>query len=111
MNHTVVLRTPLDTAKVKAAGLKRLPFSEGLFETVSATASLESADLEAPAPFDDLVASLAAVVPDGAEAELSRARARTPAGRSGTRSGPNAPTASIRPSPSRTRTARSMWTP
>lgn len=78
MNHTVVLRTPLDTAKVKAAGLKRLPFSEGLFETVSSTASLESPDLEAPAPFDDLVASLAAVVPEGGEAELSaRVRAET----------------------------------
>lgn len=79
MNHTVVLRTPLDTAKVKAAGLKRLPFPEGLFETVSSTASLESADLETPAPFDDLVASLAAVVPEGGEAELS-ARVRAEAG-------------------------------
>lgn len=71
MNHTVVLRTPLDSAKVKAAGLKRLPFSEGLFETVGATASLESADLESPSPFDDLVASLAATVPEGGEVELS----------------------------------------
>lgn len=79
MNHTVVLRTPLDTAKVKAAGLKRLPFSEGLFETVSATASLETADLEAPAPFDDLVASLSALVPEGGEVELS-ARVRAESG-------------------------------
>ncbi|MDX6771127.1 MAG: C39 family peptidase [Elusimicrobiota bacterium] len=79
MNHTVVLRTPLDTAKVKAAGLKRLPFSDGLFETVGATATLESADLESPFPFDDLVASLAAAVPDGGEAELS-ARVRFDSG-------------------------------
>lgn len=79
MNHNVVLRTPLDTAKVKATGLKRLPFSEGLFETVGATATLESADLEAPSSFDDLVASLAAQVPEGAEAELS-ARVRFDSG-------------------------------
>lgn len=71
MNHTVVLRTPLDTAKVKAAGLKRLPFSEGLFETASANGSLETADLESPAPFDDLVASVSALVPEGGEVELS----------------------------------------
>lgn len=79
MNHNVVMRTPLDTAKVKATGLKRLPFSEGLFETVGATATLESADLESPSPFDDLVASLAAQVPEGGEAELS-ARVRLDAG-------------------------------
>lgn len=79
MNHNVVLRTPLDTATVKAAGLKRLPFSEGLFETVSAAASLESADFEAPSPFDDLVASLSASVPEGGEAELS-ARVRFDSG-------------------------------
>jgi cell wall-associated NlpC family hydrolase len=79
MNHTVVLRTPLDTAKVKAAGLKRLPFSEGLFETVGATATLESSDLESPSSFDDLVASLAAQVPDDGEVELS-ARVRFDAG-------------------------------
>lgn len=79
MNHNVVMRTPLDTAKVKTTGLKRLPFSEGLFETVGATATLESADLESPSPFDDLVASLAAQVPEGGEAELS-ARVRFDAG-------------------------------
>lgn len=78
MNHNIVHRTPLDTAKVRTVGLERLPFAEGLFRTRSA-GTLESPDLESPAAFDDLVGSLAADVPPGGEAELS-VKVRTEAG-------------------------------
>ena len=71
MNHNLLHRTPLDAAGSRAAGLERLPFQEGLFRTKTATASLESRDLEAPFAFDDLVGSLTAEVPAGGEAELS----------------------------------------
>lgn len=76
MNHDIVHRTPRDTAKVKAVGLERLPFAEGLFRAKAASATLESPDLEAPAPFDDLVGSFAADVPEGGEIEMS-AKVRT----------------------------------
>lgn len=79
MNHDIVHRTPLDTAKVKAVGLERLPFAEGLFRAKAASATLESPDLEAPSPFDDLVGSFAADVPAGGEVELS-AKVLTAAG-------------------------------
>lgn len=79
MNHDIVHRTALDTAKVKAVGLERLPFAEGLFRAKAASATLESTDLESPAPFDDLVGSFAADVPPGGEVELS-AKVRTDAG-------------------------------
>lgn len=71
MNHNLLHRTPLDAAGSRSAGLERLPFQEGLFRTKSATASLESRDLEAPFAFDDLVGSLTADVPPGGEVELS----------------------------------------
>ncbi|MDE2489488.1 MAG: C39 family peptidase [Elusimicrobia bacterium] len=71
MNENVVWRTPLDAAKARAVGLARLPFAQGLFRTKARTASLESADLESAAPFDDVVGSFAADVPAGGEIELS----------------------------------------
>ena len=71
MNHNVVHRTQLDTAQARSAGLSPLPFAEGLYRTKAATATLESADLESPFPFDDLVGSFSADVPPGAEVELS----------------------------------------
>ncbi len=71
MNHAINHRTALDTAKVKAVGLERLPFEEGLFRAKAASATLESPDLESPAPFDDVVGSFAADVPPGGEVELS----------------------------------------
>jgi cell wall-associated NlpC family hydrolase len=71
MNYNVLHRTPLDAAGSRAAGLERLPLSEGLFKTKAATATLESRDLEAPFAFDDLVGSLTAEVPAGGEIELS----------------------------------------
>jgi len=71
MNYNVLHRTTLDAAGSRAAGLERLPLSEGLFKTKAATATLESRDLDAPFGFDDLVGSLAADVPPGGEIELS----------------------------------------
>lgn len=71
MNHTVLVRTPLDLAGARLAGAERLPFADGLFKTKAASATAESRDAEAPAPFEDLVASLAAEVPPGGEAELA----------------------------------------
>ncbi len=79
MNHDIVHRTALDTAKVKAVGLERLPFEEGLFRAKAASGTLESPDLESPVPFDDLVGSFAADVPAGGEIELS-AKVLTAAG-------------------------------
>jgi len=79
MNHNVVHRTQLDAAQSRAVGLERLPFADGLFRTKAATATLESPELESPAPFDDLVGSFAADVPPGGEVELS-AKVRTAAG-------------------------------
>jgi hypothetical protein len=79
MNHNAVWRTPLDAAKVRATGLRRLPFAEGLFRTKAASATLESADLQSPSPFDDLVGSFSADVPPGASVEL-QAKVRTAAG-------------------------------
>lgn len=54
MTHNVVHRTPLDLARAKTAGLTALPFGNGL---VKGTGTLESAELVAPAPFDDVVLS------------------------------------------------------
>jgi hypothetical protein len=79
MNHDIVHRTALDTAKVRAVGLERVPFAAGLFRARSASATLESPDLEAPAPFDDVVGSFSADVPAGGEVELA-VKARTAAG-------------------------------
>ena len=79
MNHNVVIRTPLDAASAKASGLAPLPFAEGLFRTKAASGTLESADLESPVPFDNLVGSFSADVPAGGEVELS-AKVRTTAG-------------------------------
>ncbi|MFI5344817.1 MAG: C39 family peptidase [Elusimicrobiota bacterium] len=79
MNHNVVHRTALDTAKARTLGLERLPFAEGLFRTKAASGTLESPDLEAPFPFDDMVGSFAADVPAGAEVEMS-AKVRTASG-------------------------------
>src|SRR6185312_8335970 len=79
MNHNVVVRTSLDAASAKASGLVPLPFAEGLFRTKAASGTLESADIEAPAPFDNVVGSFAADVPAGGSVELS-AKVRTAAG-------------------------------
>ena len=76
MNYNVLHRTPLDVAGARAAGLERLPFAAGLFRTKAATATLESRDLETPAPFDDLVGSVAAEVPAGGEVEYAVKGAR-----------------------------------
>lgn len=70
MAYTVVHRTPLDAAGDSLEGLKRLPFAEGLLRTSAAKASLTTAVLEAPFPFDDLVASWNAMVPRGASLEM-----------------------------------------
>ena len=79
MNHNIVVRTPLDAASAKASGLAPLPFADGLFRTKAASGTLESADLESPSPFDNLVGSFSADVPAGGEVELS-AKVRTAAG-------------------------------
>jgi cell wall-associated NlpC family hydrolase len=71
LNHNIVHRTALDTARVRAVGLERVPFAEGLFRTRAASATLESPDLESPYPFDDVVGSFAADVPPGGEVEMS----------------------------------------
>ncbi len=71
MNHNIVHRTALDTARVRAAGLARVPFAEGLYRTRAASATLESPELEAASPFDDVVGSFAADVPAGGEVEMS----------------------------------------
>ena len=71
MNHTVLHRTQLDAAGARVSGLERLPFAAGLFRTKASTAAFESPDLEAPAPFDDLVGSLAAEVPVGGELDFA----------------------------------------
>lgn len=71
MNHTVLHRTALDVAGARATGLERLSFEDGLYRTKAATATLESRNLEAPAPFDDLVGSVAAEVPAGGELEFA----------------------------------------
>lgn len=71
MNHDIVHRTPLDVRAARSSGLQRLPFAEGLFRTKGASGWLESPELEAPAPFDDLVGSFSADVPPGGEVELS----------------------------------------
>ncbi len=71
MNHTILHRTPLDAEGSRATGLERLPLADGLFRTKSASATLESRDLDAPSGFDDLVGSLTADVPAGGEIEMS----------------------------------------
>jgi cell wall-associated NlpC family hydrolase len=67
MTHNVVLRTPLDLARVKITGLSPLPFGKGL---VKGTGTLESAEVFAPAPFEEVVASWNADLPKGASLEL-----------------------------------------
>jgi hypothetical protein len=71
MNYNLLHRTPLDAAGTRAVGLARLPLAEGLFRTKAPTATLESPDLESPFGFDDLVGSMTADVPAGAEVELN----------------------------------------
>ena len=66
MSYTIVHRTPLDADKAHVRGLSRVPFEEGLFKTVSLSATLESPAIETPFPFDDLVGSWNAKVPRGA---------------------------------------------
>ncbi len=55
---------------MKAVGLERLPFAQGLFRAKSPSATLESPDLESPSAFDDVVGSFAADIPPGGEVEL-----------------------------------------
>ncbi len=71
MNFNVLHRTALDAAGARAAGLERLTLADGLFKTRASTGSLESRDLEAPGPFDDLVGSVSAEVPPGGELEFA----------------------------------------
>ncbi|MBI4348260.1 MAG: C39 family peptidase [Elusimicrobia bacterium] len=63
--------TPLDIEGARLAGLKPLPFSEGLVE---GSGELESPELSVP-PFDELVGSWNAELPAGSTAEL-RVQAR-----------------------------------
>ncbi|MDD5656388.1 MAG: C39 family peptidase [Elusimicrobia bacterium] len=70
MNHTVVLRTPLDGAGLRCSGLEPAPMARGLFVTARPRAALESPVLRAPAPFDDLVGSWNAELPAGARLEM-----------------------------------------
>ena len=70
MNHTIVLRMPLDAAGFETEGLVRAPFSEGLFRTAAAAAVLESSVIRPPEPFDDLVGSWNAELPPGARLEM-----------------------------------------
>jgi cell wall-associated NlpC family hydrolase/uncharacterized protein YvpB len=79
MNRNIVHRTPLDVANAKASGLAPLPFAEGLFRTKASSGTLESAELESPVAFDNVVGSFSADVPPGGELELS-ARVRGAAG-------------------------------
>ncbi len=70
MNHTFVLRTPLDADGFQMEGLTRVPFSEGLLRTARSSAVLESKIIRPPEPFDDLVGSWNAVLPAGARVEM-----------------------------------------
>lgn len=70
MTTNFVHRTPLDVAGCRHQGLKRLPFSEGLFRLSADSGTLESAVLETQEPFDDLVGSWNARVPEGAALEM-----------------------------------------
>ncbi|HVC08467.1 MAG TPA: C39 family peptidase [Elusimicrobiota bacterium] len=63
MSYTIVHRTPLDVLADRAAGLKPVPFSEGLFKTTGTAAELVSPVLETPAPFNRLVGSWNASLP------------------------------------------------
>jgi len=70
MNHTAVLRTPLEAAAFTSTGLVRLPFCAGLFRTARAGAVLESPVIEPPAAFDDLVGSWNADLPPEARIDM-----------------------------------------
>ena len=76
MSTTIIHRTPLDAQTARTRGLSRLPFEEGLFKTASSSATLESAVIESPLPFDDLVGSWNAKVPRGAALTM-RVQVRT----------------------------------
>lgn len=71
MNHNILHRTALDSAGGRVVGLERPAPAEGLFRTKASSGSLESRDLETPAPFDDLVGSVSAEVAPGGELEFS----------------------------------------
>ncbi len=70
MTFTVVHRTPLDAARCKASGLSRAPFAVGLFKAAGPGGTLESAVVETPEPFDDLVGSWSADLPPKTRLEM-----------------------------------------
>jgi hypothetical protein len=70
MNYTLVHRTPLDASLLRLQGASALALSEGLAVTQSTSAEVESAVIEAPAPFDDLVGSWNAMLPKGSSLEM-----------------------------------------
>lgn len=70
MTTNVVHRTPLDVAGFKHSGLKRLPYSDGLFRLAEGSGTLESSVMEMQEPFDDLVASWNARIPEGAVLQM-----------------------------------------
>ncbi|MHB2026339.1 MAG: C39 family peptidase [Elusimicrobiota bacterium] len=75
MSYTIVHRTPLDAAGSLAVGLAPVPFNEGLFKTTREHGRLESPILETPAPFDRLVGSWNARIPENGYLVM-QARAR-----------------------------------
>jgi len=82
MNHTSVLRTPLDAAKFTCRGVRRLPFASGAYRTTRKQSLIQSPVLSSPAPFNELVGSWNALLPPGAklvmEARALVGRAWTP---------------------------------
>ncbi len=67
---TIVHRTPLDVARHELQGATRLPFERGLLRTTGSSAVVTSPEIEASGPFDRLVGSWNADVPDGAMLEM-----------------------------------------
>jgi len=70
MNHTWILRTPLDAAAFTGEGAARLPFALGVFRTRRRRAAVISPAWEAPAPFDRVVGSWNADLPPEARLEM-----------------------------------------
>ncbi|MBI3549312.1 MAG: C39 family peptidase [Elusimicrobia bacterium] len=64
---TLIHSTPLDFKEAKIDGLKPLPFERGAF---AGPGTLESPEIAAPQPFDNLVGSWNADLPKGASIEL-----------------------------------------
>ncbi|MFA6316195.1 MAG: C39 family peptidase [Elusimicrobiota bacterium] len=79
MSRTIVHRTALDIAGGRVAGLEPVPLEEGLLRAVrGSSGSITSAVVESPVPFDDLVGSWNASLPEGASLKMScRVRTRS----------------------------------